>query len=58
MEALQNVIQVIKPGVYMASINLKGNFYFVPVIAKHQFYLQCFVSRYLKFVFRIYMHHK
>lgn len=45
MDALKNILQVIKPDVYMASINLKDNF--VSVKAKHQLYLRGFVRRYL-----------
>ena len=45
MDALQNILQVIKADVHMASINLKDNF--VSVKAKPQLYLRCFIKRYL-----------
>ena len=50
MESLQNVLELIRPGVYMASIDLKDAFYSVPVHKNHQAYLTFFVEEYLKFV--------
>ena len=50
MESLQNVLELIRPGVYMASVDLKDAFYLVPVHKNHQAYLTFFVEEYLKFV--------
>ena len=50
MESLQNVLELIRPGVYMASIDLKDAFYSIPVHKKHQAYSTFFVDEYLKFV--------
>ena len=50
MESLQNVLEIIRPGVYMAFIDLKNAFYSVPVHKNHQAYLKFFVEEYLKFV--------
>ena len=50
MESLQNVLELIRPGVYMASIDLKDAFYSVLVHKNHQAYLIFFVEEYLKFV--------
>ena len=50
MESLQNVLELIRPGVYMASIDLKDAFYSVLVHKNHQGYLTFFVDEYLKFV--------
>ena len=50
MESLQNLLETIRPGVYMASIDLKEVFYSVPVHKNHQVYLTFFVEEYLKFV--------
>ena len=50
MEPLQNVLELIKPGIYMASIDLKDAFYSVPVHKNHQAYLTFFVDEYLEFV--------
>ena len=50
MESLQNILELIRPGVYMASIDLKDVFYSVPVHKNHQAYLTFFVEEYLKFV--------
>ena len=49
--SLQNVLELIRPGVYMASIDLKDAFYSVPIHKKHQGYLTFFVEEYLKFVY-------
>ena len=51
MESLQNVLELIRPGFYMASIDLKDAFYSVPVYKNHQTYLTFFVEEYLKFVY-------
>ena len=50
MESLQNVLELIRPGVYMASIDLKDAFYSVLVRKNHQAYLTFFVEEYLKSV--------
>ena len=50
MESLQNVLELIRPVVYMASIDLKDAFYSVPVHKNNQAYLTFFVEEYLKFV--------
>ena len=50
MESLQNVLELIRPGVYMASIDLKDAFYSAPVHKNQQAYLKFFVEEYLKFV--------
>ena len=39
IESLQYVFNVIRPGVYMASIDLKDAFYSVPVHKNHRAYL-------------------
>ena len=48
MESLQNVLELIRPGVYIASIDLEDAFYSVPVHRNHQAYLTFFVEEYLK----------
>ena len=50
MEPLQNVLELIRPGVYMTAINLKDAFYSIPAHKNHQAYLTFFVEEYLKFV--------
>ena len=50
MESLQNVLELIRPGIYMASIDLKDAFYSVPIHKNHQAYLAFFVEEYFKFV--------
>ena len=50
MESLQNILELIRPGVYMASIDLKDAFCSVPVHKNHQAYLTFFVEEQLKFV--------
>ena len=50
MESLQNVSELIKPGVYMASTDLKDAFYSVPVYKNHQTYSTFFVEECLKFL--------
>ena len=49
MGSLQNVLELIRPGVYMASIDLKDVFYSVPSPKNHQAYLTFIVEEYLKF---------
>ena len=49
MKSIQNVLNVIKKDAFMASIDLKDAFYFVPVTAHHQKYLKRFANEYLKF---------
>ena len=48
MESLQNVLELIRPGIYMASIDLKDAFYSVPIHKNHQAYLAFFVEEYLQ----------
>ena len=43
MESINNVVNLIKPNVYMASIDLKYVFFSVPIHSDHQ--------KYLKFIF-------
>ena len=50
MESIQNVLELTRRGVYLASIDLKDAFYSVPVHKNHQAYLTLFVEQYLKFV--------
>ena len=50
MQSLQNVLELIRSGVYITSIYLKDVFYSVPVHKTHQAYLTFFVEEYLKFV--------
>ena len=50
MESLQNILELIRPGVYMASIDPKDAIYSVHVHKNHQAYLTFFVEQYLKFV--------
>ena len=50
MESLQNVLELIRPGVCMVSIDLKHAFYLVPLHKNHQACLIFFVEEYLKFV--------
>ena len=40
MESINNVINLIKPNVYMASIDLKDSFFSVPIHNYHQKYLK------------------
>ena len=51
MESLQNVLELIRPGVYMVYIDLKDAFYSLPVHKNHQACLTFFVEEYLKFAF-------
>ena len=37
----ETVIRMMKPGCYMASVDLKGAFYTVPIHPEHQKYLKC-----------------
>ena len=41
MESIQDVIQVVRPGVYMASIDLKDAFYSIKINPENHQYLQC-----------------
>ena len=50
MESLQNLLELIRPGIYRTSIVLKDAFYSVPVHKNLQAYLTFFVDKYLKFV--------
>ena len=50
MESLQNVLELIRLGVYMASIHLKDVFYSAPVHKNNQGCLSYFVEEYLKSV--------
>ena len=50
MESLQNVLELIRLGVYMASIDLKDAFYSAPADKNHQAYLTYFVEEYLKLI--------
>ena len=45
IESIQNVLNVIKRGASMASVDLKDAFYSVPVAAHHQKYLNVFCER-------------
>ena len=38
IESLQNILELIRPGIYMTSIDLKDAFYLVPVHKSHQAY--------------------
>ena len=40
MESIFNAIQLMKPGCYMASVDLKDAYYSVPIYTKHQKYLK------------------
>ena len=42
MESIHNVINVIRPNVFMASVDLKDAFFFVPIFKEHQKYLKKF----------------
>ena len=50
MKSLQNVLELIGPGIYMTSIDLKDAFYSVAVHKNHQAYLTFFVVEYFKVV--------
>ena len=49
MESIQNVINVIRPGDYMASIDLKDAFFSVPIYKPHQKYLKFFLGEFYEF---------
>ena len=51
MESPQNVLEVIRPEVYMASTDLKDAFYSATAHKNHQNYLKYFKEEYLKFVY-------
>ena len=40
MESINQVIEIVRPNVYMASIDLKDAFYFIPTHPEHQKYLK------------------
>ena len=42
MEPLQNLLELTRPGVYLAFIDLKDAFYLIPVDKNHQGYLTFF----------------
>lgn len=44
MESIYQVLDIIRPDVYMASIDLKDAFYSIPIYIKHQKYLKFFVT--------------
>ena len=50
MESIQNVIDIVKPGVWIAKVDLKDAFFTIPIYAPHQKYLK-FVNQgiYYKF---------
>ena len=50
MESIQNLLNGIYKDAFMASIDLKDAFYFVPVSALHQKYLKFFANEYLKYI--------
>ena len=47
MQTLENALELIKRGIYMASIDVKDPFYSIPV--QHQAYLTFLIEEYLKF---------
>ena len=47
MESIKNVLDVLRPNVYMASIDLKDAFYSVPIFEPHQKYLKFYVNNQL-----------
>ena len=49
MESIQNVINIIRPGDYMASIDLKDAFFSVPIYKPHQKYLKFFLGEFYEF---------
>ena len=50
MEPLQNLLELTRPGVDLAFIDLKDASYLIPVDKNHQGYLTFFVKKYLKLV--------
>ena len=50
MESIQHVINVLEPGHYMASIDLKDAFFSVPIYREHQKYLKFKLGSYYKFI--------
>ena len=50
MESIQNLLNGIYKDAFMASVDLKDAFYFVPASALHQKYLKFFANEYLKFI--------
>ena len=49
MESINNVINLLQPNVYMASIDLKDAFFSVPVYRDHQIYLKFNFNKLLQF---------
>ena len=49
MESINNVINLLQPNVYMASIDLKDAFYSVPIHKDHQKYLKLYFNNLLQF---------
>ena len=51
MESLSNVTDIIKPNVWMASVDLKDAFYSIPVHPEHQKYFKfCWKGQYFQYV--------
>ena len=50
MKPLQNILELIRQGVYITSINVKDPSYSMPAHKNHQAFLTFFVEEYLKFV--------
>ena len=50
IQSLQNVLELIRPGIYMESIDVKDTFHSVLVHKNHRAYLTFFVEEYLKFL--------
>ena len=48
-ESIENVLELIRPRVYMVSIDLKDAFYSIPVHKNYQAYLTFFAEEYLQF---------
>ena len=51
IKSIQNVLELIRSGVYMTSIDLRDAFCWVPVHKNRQTYLTFFVGKYLKLVY-------
>ena len=45
MDTLSTVINLIRPGVYMASFDLKHAYYTIPIAAEHRKYLEVCLGR-------------
>lgn len=50
MESITDVLNIIEPGVFMASIDLKDAFFSVPIYHRHQKFLKFFIKDHYKFV--------